>query len=106
MYYRAKKPCKFVRAYGVGEEIPASEVDENRAGALIKYGIIEIVPKSPQDGVKETGHTNTSPESETASDGVKSALNAKDNGTSKAAAQTQTRKSTPAKKPAAKKGGK
>ena len=105
--YRAKKPCKFLKAYAVGDEIPGSEIDETRAGALVKYDIIEIVPETPQIGAEGSDRTNTSPESRPASDGVKTALNSAKTGTEKTAAKKQqARKTTTAKPATSKKGGK
>ena len=107
MKYRAAKACRFAKRYEIGQEIPESEIDANRAKALMKYGIIEIVPETPLSSVQDSGQTNTGPESESGSDGVKTALNSNSNGTEKkSAAKTTTRKSTTAKKPAARKGGK
>ena len=53
--YVAKKPCNFAgKRYVIGETIPDELVDTNRAGTLLKFGLIEKVEeKQPEAGNKE-----------------------------------------------------
>lgn len=53
--YVAKKPCNFAgKRYVIGETIPDELVDTNRAGTLLKFGLIEKVEeKQPEAGNEE-----------------------------------------------------
>lgn len=62
--YIAKKPCRFAdKQFFIGEQIPDELVAPERAGILVKYGLIEyaeekpvITPNKPLDGQSGVNH--------------------------------------------------